>query len=664
MDRVLALDGETSPISGTWPRSSRRHFVTSSNPSSDSDSDEEVGKRSALGSHLGSEHNFSDGDLDHVESGKDGASRELLQACALSMPKGALGRPLMTQKRTKMADNDNLLSVMYGSTQSGKELTVRRTKSILFGGREDYSTSSSMEAPPVEKKVHDPIAFAYRRKSMLSYSHHRSLSRPFKRSVSRKMTLFALSMVNLTAYLTMSIIAPFFPYEASLKGMTSAYAGFVFSVYALVMMVASPILGSVLPLVGIKFMLLAGIWFNGWANILFGVLVYIDDTTTFTWMCFLVRGVAAFGAACFSTASYTYIIQLFPENVGLAFGLTETCVGIGMSMGPAVGGLLYGLGGYQLPFYILGTFVLLNIFTCYYYVKPLEGSHLKRPDTSAGRHFGYSTLAKNPRVVVVSIVLAVATSTQGFLDPTVEPHFRDYGISPEYVGLIFLVMSAAYALSSPVGGWLANNMEDKSPLMVVGLLGTVVGYLLLGPSDLLGLERSMYISTAAMMVLGLAYSLSFVPTFEAILDLVITDGASDDIETYGLVSGWWSACNNLGELVGAGVGGLLFQNFGFIQSTNIVAFYTLGTAILLTFTYLTSLVTRAGAGCAGHVSIKDPEKLPLLLTHSNNHAGPEYYATRRSCDICDDSDITTLGRLKQYRQYRQLSWRKDFTVTS
>lgn len=187
-----------------------------------------------------------------------------------------------------------------------------------------------------------------------------------------KITLLCLSMVNLTAYLTMSIIAPFFPYEASIKGMRESLAGFVFSVYALVMMISSPLLGKLLPVVGVKFMLLSGIWFSGWSNVLFGVLEDVNDTTMFTVLCFVVRAVGAFGAASFSTASYTYIIHLFPENVGLAFGLTETCVGIGMSLGPAVGGLLYGLGGYSLPFYVLGSFILATGPLCMIFVEPLE----------------------------------------------------------------------------------------------------------------------------------------------------------------------------------------------------------------------------------------------------------------------------------------------------
>lgn len=110
-------------------------------------------------------------------------------------------------------------------------------RSFLFRGSTRYSTSDSSTTDssltyqggsclPITLST----AYAYRRQSLFSKSHQ-SITKRFKRAPSKKMTLFALSMVNLTAYLTMSIIAPFFPYEASLKGMSGTSAGFVFSVY-------------------------------------------------------------------------------------------------------------------------------------------------------------------------------------------------------------------------------------------------------------------------------------------------------------------------------------------------------------------------------------------------------------------------------------------------
>jgi len=77
--------------------------------------------------------------------------------------------------------------------------------------------------------------------------------------------------------------------------MTSTTAGFVFSVYALVIMISSPLLGKLTPILGARFMLLSGIWLAGTSTILFGILGVIEDTFTFTVMCFVVRSVSALG---------------------------------------------------------------------------------------------------------------------------------------------------------------------------------------------------------------------------------------------------------------------------------------------------------------------------------------------------------------------------------
>lgn len=55
------------------------------------------------------------------------------------------------------------------------------------------------------------------------------------------------------------------------------------------------------------------------------------------------RGVQALGASAFSTACYVFVVHTFPDNIGAVIGLLETFVGLGMSIGPAIGGFLYSV---------------------------------------------------------------------------------------------------------------------------------------------------------------------------------------------------------------------------------------------------------------------------------------------------------------------------------
>lgn len=45
------------------------------------------------------------------------------------------------------------------------------------------------------------------------------------------------------------------------------------------------------------------------------MLPYIENNTQFAIYCFLVRGFEAIGAGAFSTASFIYVIHMFPDNV-------------------------------------------------------------------------------------------------------------------------------------------------------------------------------------------------------------------------------------------------------------------------------------------------------------------------------------------------------------
>lgn len=46
------------------------------------------------------------------------------------------------------------------------------------------------------------------------------------------------------------------------------------------------------------------------------MLAYIENFPTFAAYCFVVRGMEALGASAFATASYVFVVDIFPENIG------------------------------------------------------------------------------------------------------------------------------------------------------------------------------------------------------------------------------------------------------------------------------------------------------------------------------------------------------------
>ncbi len=89
----------------------------------------------------------------------------------------------------------------------------------------------------------------------------------------------------------------------------------------------------------------------------------------------------------------TTFIRVFETDIEKKYffskiqGFIETCVGLGMSLGPAIGGGIYGLGGYGLPFYVLGTLMLINIPICWVIIKPIQCNYKQKLFLNFGTYY-------------------------------------------------------------------------------------------------------------------------------------------------------------------------------------------------------------------------------------------------------------------------------------
>ena len=65
------------------------------------------------------------------------------------------------------------------------------------------------------------------------------------------------------------------------------------------------------------------------------------------------------GSSISSAAYSTIFIKLFPEKIGSVTSWSGTALGVGYSVGPILGGFLYDIGGFHLPFVTIGLSNLL-----------------------------------------------------------------------------------------------------------------------------------------------------------------------------------------------------------------------------------------------------------------------------------------------------------------
>ncbi|XP_049888020.1 MFS-type transporter SLC18B1-like [Pectinophora gossypiella] len=375
----------------------------------------------------------------------------------------------------------------------------------------------------------------------------------------QRLTLASLALVDFMSFCSMSIMAPFFPREAQLKGLSDTTCGLVFSFYAVIMFITSPLFGKFLPVFGAKFLFIAGMLVAGVCNVLFGTLALIEDSVLFTVLCFVVRGLEALGASAYSTASYVFVVNAFPDSIGSVLGILETFVGLGMSVGPAIGGLLYSIGGFGLPFYSLGIVMVLTVPINFFLLTDCEEY------VSGSKTASILRLFKIPSIIITGLVIVIVSNTWAFLDPTLEPHLRQFGLSTKQIGLIFLLFSSLYGIFSPIWGWVADRVHNHWCMMVWGLFLSTIGLLLLGPCPFIpGLPKDLWLDLVALSILGMSVALTLLPTFQGVLTSSIYEGGCPEaLATYSAVAGVWSCCYSLGEVLGPALGGALAQRYGF-----------------------------------------------------------------------------------------------------
>nr|XP_045380711.1 MFS-type transporter SLC18B1 isoform X3 [Camelus bactrianus] len=393
-----------------------------------------------------------------------------------------------------------------------------------------------------------PVASSFSKESIKGDGPPGSV-RETPRRLSREQifVLISAASINFSSMMCYSILGPFFPTEAEKKGVSNTVTGMIFGCYALFDLLASLVFGKYLVHIGAKFMFVAGIFVSGGVTILFGVLDQVPEGPVFIAMCFLVRITDAVSFSAAITASSSILAKAFPNNVATVLGSLEIFSGLGLVLGPPLGGFLYQSFGYEVPFIFLGCVVLLMV--------PLNMCILPNYESDPGKH-SFWKLITLPKVALISFVITSLSSCFGFLDPTLSLFVLEkFNLPAGYVGLVFLGLALSYAISSPLVGLLSDKVPSlRKWLLVFGSLITAGCYMLLGPAPVLHIKSE--------------------------------NGFEEGLSTMGLVSGLFGAVWSVGDFIGPTLGGFLYEKIGFEWAATLQGLWALTSGLVMGLFYL------------------------------------------------------------------------------
>lgn len=397
-----------------------------------------------------------------------------------------------------------------------------------------------------------------------------------KRTNLSKSQIITIVLLSFFFFLTSSyysLLAPFLPQEAIKKGMSQTQIGIIFGVYQLILLVLSPIFGKYLDVIGIRFLFVGGLFLSSGSEIIFSVLKMSPNGWTYFILMVACRIVTAIGSSM--GLSYAIVGFYFPNRISTMIALLEVMNGLGLMIGPPIGGFLFEIGGFQLPFLVMGGIEFL-VFVIAFFTFP--DAHSIPPDTDLPvvRTLPMMNLLKMPKFLVTLFMLLIGSISIGFIEPSIELHLDPLNLSPVELGFVLFIPSLTYVVMCPIVGYFCDKYPKSMPwFMFLSALISAISFSFFGPIPWINLPLNLPIFLTAFIVYGVSIGGLVIPVYSELVKIATHNGYPNDLRTQGIISGIFSSIFSAGALIGPLVGGYVVEKIGF----NMASFY-----IVLMFT--------------------------------------------------------------------------------
>ncbi|CEF61780.1 MFS-type transporter SLC18B1 [Strongyloides ratti] len=384
--------------------------------------------------------------------------------------------------------------------------------------------------------------------------------------------LLLLISTNFTCPLAFSCISPFYNTVAFTKGLSLSQCGIVFGIFNFLGIFASPIVGSIIPKIGLRILLPSGMIITAFGTLLFALTIIIQSSFWFFIISSILRLIQSLGYSILLTCTFTCVSRSFPDLTSTILGIIETFVGLGYTLGPFFGGALYDYGGYILPFLVLGIFLLVCGIISIFFIK------IDNEDSCNKYH--YSIYFKLIKILDVWIIMSSAIFTGmifQYHDVTLPEVLKEFNLTSSQIGAFFLIMGIPYAILTPIYGYILDKYGGASYFIISGSILSIIAMYFFGPAPFIPLKRNLTLLIIMSIFEGISVGGLYIPCYIKVLKTVIKEkNFPDNLETSGVLSGIFGMCYSFGAVIGPSGGSFLVDQLNYQWST-----FIYGTAMLI-----------------------------------------------------------------------------------
>lgn len=365
---------------------------------------------------------------------------------------------------------------------------------------------------------------------------------------SQRNGLIVVTLAIFTDMLVYGLVVPILPGYALSLGVSQTAIGLLFGSYAIALFVATPIFGILSDKIGRKGPMLWGLLGLAGATLLYAFAKQF-------WMLVLARSLQGISAAITWTAGFALLADLFPsQERGKVMGIALSGQSIGTLIGPTVGGWLYQLGGYKVPFLAATGLAIIDGLLRILLIKDV-------PHEKSESVLSSLNLLKNRRLLIIIGVVIIGASIPCVLEPTLPLRLqKGMNISSGVTGLLFAIPTLAYAISAPVIGSLSQRIGHYKS-MTAGMILAAICF------PFIALSNSAWLVAIVLVFLGVGMGTAITPCLPEFAEISQRSGTN----SFGASFSIYNTAYSIGMMIGPTLGGILTNYLGIIWCYSVVA---------------------------------------------------------------------------------------------
>ena len=334
-----------------------------------------------------------------------------------------------------------------------------------------------------------------------------------------------LCFLNALGAMAYSLIAPLFPPLFKERDISNIICSYLIAIICVTNIIAAIYCSYLSEKFGQKNLFLFCVVGQTLSTFFYGFSVYIYNIPLFLIIGFINRLFHGFCTGIVNVASFSITSQINKgKELETATGYMELSWGVGLTVGPAVIGMIFDIGGYSLPFIAIGFVNASGIYYTYYIIfkgdyekyekenKEEENNlfELKKYD-NINDNESYISALKYPPTIFLALCLIIELNTLDFYVPTLVNYLKDsFDISTSKASLFFLFSTFGYIICAQSINKITNIFNNFKIIFYGHLLGAFC-CLLTAPMGLL--PHCYLFIILGIFVEGFTQGLINIPTF-------------------------------------------------------------------------------------------------------------------------------------------------------